>query len=267
MKLALIQIGARTHKEDSLKLAEYYIAEAAKQGADMAVLPEMFNCPYQNDNFPVYAEPEGGACYMRMSEAASASHIYLVAGTMPETDAAGHVYNTCYVFGRSGELLVRYRKMHLFDINIEGGQHFMESETLTAGDRIAVFDTEFGRFGLEICYDIRFPEIARLLVDAGAQMIIIPAAFNMTTGPAHWELLFRARALDNQVFAAGCSQARQSSGYIAYGHSIVVSPWGDVRAKLDEKEGMLLTEIDLSEAGRIREQLPVLKQRRQDIYR
>ena len=266
MKLALIQIAAREQKEDSLSLAERYIEKAAAAGADMAVLPEMFNCPYETSNFPVCAEPEGGESYSRMAEAAAKNGIYLVAGTMPERDPEGRVYNTSYAFGRGGELLAKHRKMHLFDISVRGGQHFKESETLSAGDQVTVFGTEFGTFELEICYDIRFPELARLTADAGAMMIIVPAAFNMTTGPAHWELSFRARAMDNQVFMAGCSQARQETGYISYGNSIVTSPWGDVITRMDEKEGMELADVDLSRVGEVREQLPFLRQRRKDVY-
>ena len=267
MRLALIQMAARQRKEESLETAEHFIQKAAAEGADIAVLPEMFNCPYANESFPLYAEPEGGESFLRMSEAASGNRIILVSGTMPERDAAARIYNTCYVFGRDGDLLAKHRKMHLFDIDIKGGQHFMESETLSAGNEVTVFDTEFCRCGIEICYDIRFPELARLTADAGAKLIVIPAAFNMTTGPAHWELSFRARALDNQVFMAGCSQARQEAGYISYGNSLVTSPWGDVIARMDEKEGMMITDIDLTRVDQVRDQLPLLKQRRKDIYR
>lgn len=266
MKIALIQIGARPEKKDSLALAEKYIAEAAQSGADFAVLPEMFNCPYQTANFPIYAESEGGKCWQAMSDAAREHHIYLVAGSMPEKDEAGHVYNTSYAFDREGKQIGKHRKMHLFDIAVKGGQTFRESDTLTAGNQVTTFDTEFGRCGLEICYDIRFPELARLTEEAGACIIFVPAAFNMTTGPAHWEMSFRMRALDNQVFMVGCSQARQDSGYISYGHSIVTSPWSDVIHMMDEKEGMDLVELDLDRIDQVREQLPLLKQRRLDIY-
>lgn len=266
MKLALIQIAACAEKEDSLQLAEKYLHEARKEGADIAMLPEMFCCPYKTENFPLYAEEEGGSCWTRMSQAAKENQMYLVAGSMPERDREGRVYNTCYVFDTEGRQIAKHRKMHLFDIDVKGGQYFRESETLTAGNDVTVFDTEFGRFGAMICYDIRFPELARLMALRGAVMIFVPAAFNMTTGPAHWELSFRARALDNQVFMAGCSQARRNEGYISYGNSIVTSPWGDVIGRLDEKEGMLLVEIDIQETDRIREELPFLKQRRTDIY-
>ncbi len=266
MKLALIQIGARADKEESLRLAESYIQKAKTEGADLAMLPEMFNCPYKNENFPVYAEPEGGPSWERMSRAAKENGIYLIAGTMPESDPEGHIYNTAYVFDREGKQIAKHRKMHLFDIDVKGGQQFRESDTLTAGSSVTTFDTEFGRFGVMICYDIRFPELARLIALEGATMIFVPAAFNMTTGPAHWQLSFRMRALDNQVFMAGCSQARQQEGYISYGHSIITSPWADVVAEMDEKEGVLLQEIDLERVAQVRQQLPLLKQRRTDVY-
>ena len=284
MKLALIQIAAQTEKEASLQLAESYIRKAAAEGADLAVLPEMFCCPYSTENFPVYAESENGMCRTRMAAAARENRIFLVAGSMPELDSDGRVYNTSYVFDREGKQIARHRKVHLFDINVEGGQYFRESDTLSAGDQITTFEIETTEFensgkssascssplrcGLMICYDIRFPEFAMKMAQKGASLIIVPAAFNMTTGPAHWELLFRARALDDQVFMAGCSQARnaEAGGYISYGHSIVVSPWGEVLAQMDEREGMIIQEIDRSVPDRIREQLPVLKQRRTDLY-
>ena len=284
MKLALIQIAAQTEKEASLQLAESYIRKAAAEGADLAVLPEMFCCPYSTENFPVYAESENGMCRTRMAAAARENRVFLVAGSMPELDSDGRVYNTSYVFDREGKQIARHRKVHLFDINVEGGQYFRESDTLSAGDQITTFEIETTEFensgkssascssplrcGLMICYDIRFPEFAMKMAQQGVSLIIVPAAFNMTTGPAHWELLFRARALDDQVFMAGCSQARntEAGGYISYGHSIVVSPWGEVLAQMDEREGMIIQEIDLSVPDRIREQLPVLKQRRTDLY-
>ena len=266
MKIGLIQIGAQAEKERSLTLAEEYIASAANSGADIIMLPEMFNCPYNTQNFPIYAEPEGGPSWARMSEAARHIGKYLIAGSMPERGPEGRVFNTSYVFGPDGRQLAKHRKMHLFDISVTGGQHFRESETLTAGDDVTVFDTEFGRFGVMICYDIRFPELSRLMVLRGAAMIFVPACFNMTTGPAHWELTFRARALDNQVFMAGCSQARQNSGYISYGHSIITSPWGEVVGQMDEREGLMIREIDLNQVAKVREELPLLKQRRADVY-
>ena len=162
----------------------------------------------------------------------------------------------------------KHRKTHLFDIDVKGGQSFKESDTLTAGNSGTVFDTEFGRMGVMICFDIRFPEFARMMVNDGAKMIFVPAAFNMTTGPAHWELSFRARALDNQIYMLGCAPARNpAASYISWGHSIFTDPWGRVVDMLDEKEGILIGEIDLDYENEIREQLPLLKARRNDVYR
>ena len=266
MKLALIQMAACPEKEDSLRLAEDYLRGARREGADIAMLPEMFNCPYKTENFPLYAEEEGGISWQRMSQAAKKNHMYLVAGSMPERDSKGHIYNTSYVFDREGKQIAKHRKIHLFDIDVKGGQYFRESDTVTAGDRVTLFETEFGKFGLMICYDIRFPELTRLMAVNGATMVFVPAVFNMTTGPVHWEIIFRVRAIDNQLFMAGCSQARRREDYISYGNSIITSPWGDVVGRLNEKEGMLLREIDFSEVERTREELPFLKQRRMDVY-
>jgi predicted amidohydrolase len=202
-----------------------------------------------------------------MSKAAKESGIYVVAGSMPELEG-NHVYNTSYVFDRKGEKIAKHRKMHLFDIDVEGGQYFKESDVLTPGKDVTVFDTEFCRIGLGICYDIRFPELSRLMVLEGAEVIIFPAAFNMTTGPAHWELNFRGRALDNQVYTIGVAPARDlKASYHSYGNSIVVSPWGNVINRMDEKEGYIIEEIDLDYLKKVRNELPLLKHLRRDIYK
>ncbi|MCD8014331.1 MAG: carbon-nitrogen hydrolase family protein [Lachnospiraceae bacterium] len=330
MKIACIQMKVQKENDANLRAACGFVRQAARQGADFVILPEMFCCPYETANFPVYAQPEGGENWQTLSDCARENQVYLAAGSMPECsppecEAGRHlresstggresadiaseyctgnsseyyadnppeyhadnasegmqketlkealketllVYNTSYIFNRQGEQIAKHRKMHLFDIDIRGGQRFFESETLTAGSQVTVFDTEFGRMGLMICFDIRFPELARLMALNGARAILVPAAFNMTTGPAHWELAFRSRAVDNQVFMVGCSPARDmESSYHAYGNSLVVSPWGDIRARLDERESILFCDIDLNETGTIREQLPLLRARRTDVYR
>ena len=204
--------------------------------------------------------------WQRLSNAARENNIYLVAGSVPE-DEDGKTYNTAYAFDRQGKQIGKHRKMHLFDIDVKGGQRFMESDTLTPGDQVTVFDTEFGKIGLPICYDFRFPELSRLMVQKGADILIVPGAFNMTTGPAHWELHCRSRALDNQVFTIGVGIARdENADYVAWGHSMVVSPWGDIIMEMDEKEGMQLCTLDLGRIAEVREQLPLLKHRRLDLY-
>lgn len=267
LKAALIQMQVKEKTQDSLASAEGFLRRAAGEGADLALLPEMFCCPYQTANFPAYAQEEGGQVWQELSRMARENHIILAAGSVPERDGQGRVFNTAYVFDRDGRPIAKHRKMHLFDINVSGGQCFRESDTLSAGDRVTVFDTEFGAMGLCICYDFRFPELCRLMVDRGAQVILVPGAFNMTTGPAHWEILFRTRALDNQVYTLGVAPARDpDSGYTSYGNSIGVSPWGEVLERMDETEGMTICRLELERVAKVREQLPLLVHRRKDVY-
>ena len=266
LTVGLAQMPTVDDLKTNLDTAAAYVKEAAAKGADIVCLPEMFACPYQNEAFVRYREPAGGTTWQALSAMAKENGVFLVGGSFPEEEE-GRIYNTCFVFDRNGAQIARHRKMHLFDIDVKGGQRFKESDTFTAGSDVTVFDTEFGRFGVQICFDIRFPELGRLLSLKGAKGVFIPAAFNMTTGPAHWELNFRARALDNQAFYFGCSPSRDvTAGYVAYGHSIAVDPWARVIDQLDEKAGILLTEVDLAMVDSIREQLPLLSARRTDLY-
>ena len=268
LKVAIIQIAVSKNKLQNISAVEDYLQHIEKEKVHMAVLPEMFNCPYDPSNFPVYAEEEGGACWQLLSKLAGCFKIYLVAGSMPESDSCGHIYNTSYVFDRQGKQIAKHRKVHLFDIDVEGGQYFKESDTLVPGSEVTTFDTDFGKLGLCICYDIRFPEMFRLMVNEGAKLVIVPAAFNMTTGPAHWELLFRTRAVDNQVYMIGAAPARDSeASYISWGHYIIIDPWGKMIAQMDEREGYIIQELDLAQVINVRKELPLLEHRRKDLYR
>lgn len=266
MKIALIQMPVTAEKAENLRTARSYLQKAAEQGVDLAVLPEMFCCPYSNASFRENAEPAGGLVWQTMSQAAKEFGLWLVAGSMPEQEGE-RLYNTCFVFDPQGCQIARHRKMHLFDICVKGGQRFMESETFTAGDDVTVFDTPFGKLGLCICFDMRFPELSRLMTLQGAQAILAPAAFNMTTGPMHWELMFRQRAVDNQLFTVGVAPARDPDGcYVSYGNSIVCSPWGKVLCRADAAPELLITELDFANNAAVREQLPLLSARRTDVY-
>lgn len=267
IKIAAIQMSTVADKMENVRTVKAYLEKIKDENPDFVILPEMFCCPYQTENFPIYAEKEGGPVWQQLSGYAKQYGIYLIGGSMPEKDAEGNVYNTSYIFDREGKQIGKHRKVHLFDIDIKGGQTFKESDTLTAGDSDTVFDTEFGKIGVMLCFDIRFPELSRMMVNDGAKVIFVPAAFNMTTGPAHWELSFRTRALDNQIYMVGCAPARDvSAGYISWGHSIVTDPWGRVTDMLDEKKGILLAELDMDYEEQVREELPLLKSRRKDIY-
>lgn len=267
IKIAAIQMSTVADKMENVRTVKTYLEKIKDENPDFVILPEMFCCPYQTENFPIYAEKEGGPVWQQLSGYAKQYGIYLIGGSMPEKDAEGNVYNTSYIFDREGKQIGKHRKVHLFDIDVKGGQTFKESDTLTAGDSDTVFDTEFGKMGVMLCFDIRFPELSRMMVNDGARIVFVPAAFNMTTGPAHWELSFRTRALDNQIYMVGCAPARDvSAGYISWGHSIVTDPWGRVTGMLDENEGILLAELDMDYEEQVREELPLLKSRRKDIY-
>lgn len=268
IKIAAIQMSTVADKMENVRTVKTYLEKIKDENPDFVILPEMFCCPYQTENFPIYAEKEGGPVWQQLSGYAKQYGIYLIGGSMPEKDAEGNVYNTSYIFDREGKQIGKHRKVHLFDIDVKGGQTFKESDTLTAGDSDTVFDTEFGKIGVMLCFDIRFPELSRMMVNDGAKVIFVPAAFNMTTGPAHWELSFRTRALDNQIYMVGCAPARDvSAGYISWGHSIVTDPWGRVTDMLDEKKGILLAELDMDYEEQVREELPLLKSRRKDMYK
>lgn len=267
MRTALIQMPVTADKAENLTVARDYVRRAADGGAQLAVLPEMFCCLYTNEAFRANAEPAGGPVHTAMAGLARETGLWLVAGSMPEADGE-RIYNTSFVFDPAGRQAAFHRKMHLFDIDVKGGQRFMESETFTAGDSVTVFDTPFGKLGLCICFDLRFPELARCMALAGARAIVTPAAFNMTTGPAHWELLFRQRAVDNQLFTLGVAPARDEQGpYVSYGNTILCSPWGEVLARAGSAPALLLADVDLNQNESIRAQLPLLSARRTDVYR
>lgn len=265
-KIGLCQMKGSFDKRESMKTAERFIREAANNGAEVISLPEMWNCPYSNDYFREYAEKANGETVSFLSDLASKLGIYLIGGSIPELDD-DKVYNTSFSFDRSGNMIGRHRKVHLFDIDVKGGIRFMESDTLTAGRDLTVIETEFCKIGVAICYDVRFPEWFRKMALAGAKLIILPAAFNLTTGPAHWDLTMRARALDNQVYFAANSPARDEEGpYQAYGGSCIATPWGEFISHADEAECIVYGDIDLDYVSDIRQQLPLLKHRREELY-
>ena len=267
MKVALIQMQNVQDKQTNLDKAEALLREAASGGADLCVLPEMFCCEYRNRAFVENQEPVGGPAWTMLSRAAAENGVWLIGGSIPETAEDGKIYNTSFVFNREGKQTGRCRKVHLFDIDVEGGQHFKESATFTPGDEICVLDTEFGRLGLCICFDIRFPELARIMALDGAWAVICPASFNMTTGPAHWEILFRCRAVDNQIYMLGCAPARDEQGfYVSYSNSIVVSPWGEVLARAGASEEIVYAELEPERVESVRRQLPLMSARRPDMY-
>ncbi len=266
LTVAQVQMRVTRDKAENIAAACRLIRRAAEQGAEFVMLPEMFCCPYENSAFRPYGEEQDGPAQRALSALAAALGIWIVGGSIPELEE-NRVYNTSFVYDSAGRQVARHRKMHLFDISVEGGQTFRESDTLSPGGEITVFDTPWGMMGLCICFDLRFEELARLMALRGARVIFVPAAFNMTTGPAHWELLFRQRAVDNQLFTVGTSPARsESETYVAWGHSIVCDPWGSVLHQCGAGEEISITSLELHRVESVRRQLPILRARREDIY-
>ncbi len=267
IKLALCQMNVVDNKKENLKTARLMIEESVSKNADFIILPEMFNCPYSNNKFIEYGEEEQDSQTLsEISKLAKTNNIYILAGSIPEIEG-NKLFNTSYLFDKHGNIIAKHRKMHLFDIDIKGKITFKESDVLTAGNDFTIADTEFGKIGIGICYDIRFPELARIMVENGALLLIYPGAFNMTTGPKHWELLFKSRAMDNQAFCVGVAPAlNKDASYHSYGHSIITDPWGEVIVQASENKSLIISEIDLSEIKKVREELPLLKNKRDDLY-
>lgn len=267
LKVALVQMAVGPDKKKNIAEAVKEIYRAKDKGAHLVALPECFNSPYGTKYFEQYAEEiPSGETSQALSRAAAEASMCVVGGTMPER-CGDKLYNTCTVWDNTGKLLAKHRKMHLFDIDIPGKITFKESEVLSAGNQITTFDYLGVKVGIGICYDLRFPEMAHLMANLGCSLLIYPSAFNMTTGPRHWELLARARANDQQLWVALVSPARDpAAGYVAWGHTTLVDPWGQVVHKLDEKPGTLIADVDLTVVEEVRSQIPVRMQRRTDVY-
>ncbi|WP_099190695.1 carbon-nitrogen hydrolase family protein [Tepidibacter mesophilus] len=266
-KIALCQTMVKDDKNYNLNKALEFIEEAAINGANIISLGEMFMCPYRNNAFKEYAEEEESSNTLKsISHIAKKHNVYVVAGSIPEKEEDRY-YNTSYVIGKDGNIITKHRKIHLFDIDIKGGVYMKESDTFSSGEDITIFDTEYCKVGIAICYDMRFPEIFRIMVQNDVKLVIVPAAFNNVTGPAHWDIIIRNRAVDNQVYFAAVSPARNyDETYLAYGHSSICNPFGEIIGQLNENEDILYSDIDLEFLDKVREQLPLLKHRRLDIY-
>ncbi|NLG32272.1 MAG: carbon-nitrogen hydrolase family protein [Syntrophomonadaceae bacterium] len=266
--ISVCQMTVTDQKAENLKKAKQMIIQSAQSGADMVILPEIFNGPYQSELFPIYAEKYPGPTTGFLSQMAREYNIGIIGGSIVEKGEDGKLYNCSFAFDHNGQLLGKHRKVHLFDVEIPGELSFRESDTLSPGNQLTVFVYKQIRFGLMICYDVRFPELARLLALSGVQVLVIPAAFNTITGPAHWDLLMRCRAVDNQCYVVAASPARNANAsYQAWGYSMAVDPWGKVINQLGQSEAILLTELDIKSVEKVKSELPLLKHRRTDLYK
>ncbi len=275
--LSLIQLLATNDKQVNLIRAADFISASVKlHNANMIVLPEFFNTPLglKTEEFKKFVESEDDSETIKfLSDQAKKHNIYIIGGSIPIyfNNDPTKVYNTTFCFDRNGEKKSKFSKIHLFDINIPGKITYQESKKITPGQEYGIFDTEYGRIGLGICYDIRFIEYSLLLKkEFKVDMLVFPSAFSMITGQLHWELMARSRAYDANVFLAMCSQARnykQPKTYQAWGYSMVVDPFGQIVNQTGYGEDIISVEVDLGKNEEVKEQIPVWKQKKYgDLY-
>jgi predicted amidohydrolase len=268
LRVAVVQLSSREDVRQNLARAGELVAQAGAEGAKLVVLPENFAFMGPEEGKRGIAErlDEGlrGPIFTALAEAARRSGAYVIGGGMPErTSDPERPFNTCAVVGPSGELVGRYRKVHLFDVEVGDGQRYCESASTTAGTEPVVLSLLGFKVGLSVCYDVRFPELYRKLADLGAELIVVPAAFTLATGKDHWHVLLRARAIESQAYVAAAAQwGIHPHDRRTYGKSLVADPWGDVIAQCPDGEGFAIATIDRRRLDTVRRNLPSLQHRR-----
>jgi deaminated glutathione amidase len=261
-KIAAIQMCSSSDLNENLKTAERLLVEAKNKGAQMVLLPEMFSLIDADKAKISIKEPLGsGKIQDFLAYQANRQKLWIVGGTIPiAAKSESKIQAACLVYDDNGNIVVCYNKIHLFDVSISAHEIYRESDLVEAGNQAIVFDSPFGRIGLAVCYDIRFPELFRHLFQQGAEIFMVPAAFTMKTGQAHWELLARARAVENFCYFVGaCQGGTHSTGRKTFGHSMIIDPWGDIQAKLADGVGVITADIDLAYLKNIRKDIPVHK--------
>ena len=267
MRAAAVQLNSTDDYERNLEVAERLVRDAAADSARLIVLPEKWTVLGPGDAIRASAEPLDGPALTAAAAWARELGVFLVAGSIPEVvPEQAKLANTSVLFGPDGERLATYRKIHMFDVEV-GEVTYRESELEQAGDRIVLGDAEGTSVGLTVCYDLRFPELFRILAVLGVRVITVPSAFTERTGRDHWEVLIRARAIENQVFMVAAGQIGDAPPhYRSYGRSMIVDPWGVVLAQAPDTECFVATDLDFESQDRIRERLPSLRHRRPETY-
>lgn len=265
--VAALQMVSGPDLEANLMQAEQLLARAAEAGARLAVLPENFALMgrRETDKVLVREAPGTGPLQAFLSRQAARHRLWLVGGTLPLLAEAEHkVRAGCLVYDDQGRQVARYDKMHLFDVQVlDSHERYRESDTIEPGDSPVVVDTPFGRVGLAVCYDLRFPELFRALLDRGMEILALPAAFTATTGKAHWEVLLRARAIENLCYVIAAAQGgHHPNGRETYGDSLIIDPWGVVLDRLAQGPGVVLARLDRDRLHTVRTAFPALEHRR-----
>jgi predicted amidohydrolase len=264
---AAIQMSSTPEKPENLTTAECLIREAASAGAELVALPELWSCHGLEEVYRENAEPVPGPTTDFLGGLARELSVWLLGGSILEGEPdAERLSNTSTFFDPSGELVAVYRKIHLFDVKASG-QEYLESGTIEPGREIVTAKAGVTALGLSVCYDLRFPELYRLLALRGAEVLSVPAAFTLQTGKDHWELLLRARAVENQAFVLAPAQwGQRADGRWTYGRSMIVDPWGTVLATCPDRDGYALAPLDLDYLDHFRAEFPALANRRPEAY-
>jgi predicted amidohydrolase len=266
MRVAAVQLNSTPDIAKNLARARQLVIQAKDQGAELVALPEHFAYLGPEDDNPPSAQPLKGPLVREFGALAGELGIFLLLGSFPETtDADSRPHNISVLLGKDGGILAAYRKIHLFDVDLAGGPSYQESRCVCPGEDVVVTPLPGTPFtaGLAICYDLRFPELFRALASKGADLIILPAAFTLATGRDHWEVLVRARAIENQAYIMAPAQwGRHSPGRRSYGRSLIVDPWGTILAQAPDTEGVILAELDHPRLLRLRREMPCLEHRR-----
>jgi deaminated glutathione amidase len=267
LRAAAVQLNSNDDKGRNLAAAERLVRAAAADGAELIALPEKWNLLAAGERMAAEAEPLGGPSLGAARGWARELGVHLLAGSIAErAEDGGKAFNTSVLIGPGGEDLAIYRKVHLFDVEA-GGVSYRESEHERAGEEIVTATAAGLEVGLSVCYDLRFPELYRILALRGARLIAVPSAFTAATGRDHWEVLLRARAIENQAFVLAPNQSGEAPPhYSSYGHSAIVDPWGVVLARAADGEGFAVADLDLAAQERVREELPSLASRRPEAY-
>jgi deaminated glutathione amidase len=264
---AAIQMSSTPNKAENLERAERLIRQAVAAGAELVALPELFSCHGLEKAYRENAEPIPGPTTEVLGELARELGVYVLGGSILEGESGSEkLSNTSTFFDPSGQLTAAYRKIHLFDVKAPD-RDYLESNTVAPGREIVTAKAGAATLGLSVCYDVRFPEIYRLLALRGAEILAVPAAFTLQTGKDHWELLLRARAVENQAYVIAPAQwGQKADGRWTYGRSMVIDPWGTVLAACPDRDGFALATIDLDYLDRFRSEFPALKNRRPEAY-
>ncbi len=264
---AAVQMSSGSDKEKNLRLAADLVTEAARKGARLVALPELFSWQGNSREISSASETIPGPTSTYMAGLAATLKIFVLCGSILENNSRGHrPYNTSFLINPAGRIIGMYRKIHLFSVRMPNGTAINEKAAYSAGAGIVTAQTPLGRLGFSICYDLRFPELYRALVDRGATIITVPSSFTFATGKAHWEVLLRARAIENQVYIVAPNQyGKDLQGIRRYGHSMIIDPWGNILASQGNGNGVIYAEIDLTLLKQVRHNLPCLRQRRKDL--